>query len=237
MNRWDKIIIIINDCLQKCNSLCTPSLDRSKWFFRFVTLLEEQTDLPLTVIKNFRWEFDSVIFYLPEGIFTDQAIAIKIHDELFPIASNILDNPILLKKMEAAGEIAVKILTTFLINNENPIPMRVIIYEYICGIDALQYIQSNGHRIYDIISAFEICIKGLLAIGIHPYLKDLSDFIISESNEGIIKVRLVDLNAAIDISKSSTYSRTGIMSFLHPVIVRFVDIKKPPYSGVMESLK
>lgn len=236
MNIWDQILIIINDCVQKCNCLCAPTLDRCKWFFKFATLLEEQTDLPLKVIKNFRWEFDSVIFYLQAGVLTDQAIAIKIHDELFPIASNILDNSTLLKKMEASGENAAKILTTFLINNENPTPLRVIIYEYIYGIDALQYIQSNGHRINDIISAFETCIRGLLSIGIHPYLKDLSDFIISESNEGIIKVCLVDLNAAIDISKSSAYSRTGIMLFLHPIIVRFVDIKKPPYSGVMESL-
>lgn len=175
--------------------------------------LKDKVNLDFYIAKKSRWPDDSnILRYSSKSV----NLAIKIHRELFPLASHIYESPHLLKKVNQSNE-SIQVYETFVANYKNR-DFRVVIFKFYEGLTLDKaFMTSNPQEKKMYKKLLLKNISRLLKYGFHPFIKDLSDFMLIRENKKQ-RVLLLDHNALFDCSASTQYSRKKVISLIDYII-------------------
>ena len=211
-------------------SHCTPEM-----FTNHAALLYGLRKFTLAspaIVKTPAWMHDSTIVRLSPAetpSLCSAPLAIKIHPDLYPLASHLYHSPHLLRRL-ARSIHAATVLATFT-TVRNDLPYRVVIYEFVAGnpLDTL-IPSSTDDDLREFRLLLRCCTSALLRLGLNPFIKDLGDFVLVRSRAATPRAVLTDYNALLDCSRAPLAARTGIMTVLDDVIERVVSRSYKPYT-------
>ena len=158
------------------------------------------------IAKRPRWPQDSCIVR-----FDDSSLSIKIHPDVYPIAAHIYSDRSLIEAVNGSG-VAARIRETRTVGAApGKERLRVVLFEFVSGQSLKVAMKGQGGLSLRLRSAFEICVAALLDAGIHPLIKDLTDFQIVEDQIRTSCV-MTDHNAMIDCRYAHVSVRRAALS-------------------------
>ncbi|WP_062271095.1 hypothetical protein [Endozoicomonas arenosclerae] len=146
--------------------------------------------------KSARRPFDSNIYKLTDDE-TGKTVGVKIHREMFPLATHIYQ-PRKRSVINDTGAV-IRVMNTFLVNHYFR-AYRVVIYEFRKGITLKQAISDKKISVGFAKRAMERMIKKLVQAKVHVYTEDLSDFLYLEEAGELV---LLDWCALADVHSAS----------------------------------
>ncbi len=188
----------------------------------------------VVVLKAPRWLDDSVILGVPRSgscAGSDPRPAAKLLPDQYPVASHILACRGLLDEIAQAG-LAPAIHRVRHVRSGDARPLLVVEFDFVSGTPLPTALHELPEQSAAIKAAVHACIAGLLDHGVHPFVRDLSDFVLSEERDGWV-CRMVDHNAMWDCRRSSPASRSAALANVLFVLERQI-INGTPYRGVRD---
>lgn len=204
-------------------------------------LLKYHLPVSADLVKEPRWQFDSLIVRLRNQSLTaksSETLGIKIHDDIFPLAAHIYNSPDLLAAAASTGH-AVRVRQTSIIETRNTGNrlrcIRFVLYDMVEGENLAQVIEAGTYRLQDLRKMLKVAFQAMLSVGIHPLLRDLSDFTLTKS--GRPRLVMTDYNALIECTRSGPYSTNGVTAIVSPIIDVLIGQQYRRYSGAVNAAK
>jgi len=182
----------------------------------------------IDLIKSPRWNDDALLCRIsPLNNQLSYKLAIKMHENKYPLADHIYNNKKLLRAVSLSGA-ATNIVSTRTFRNEG-IQFRGTIYDYIEGRSLGSLLSTaDEEKIIKLRTSLKKCVMRLLDEGVNVFVRDLDDFIAKEIN-GDYRILLTDYNATMDCSRSKKYSRKKIMDVISPIIDKLITKDYKPF--------
>jgi hypothetical protein len=188
-----------------------------------------------SLLKAPKWHDDAAIFRVFDTKNPTDSLAIKIHENKYPMCSHFYNSPDLLKKLSSTGHIA-KIFDSFILQDKNKHKdfnvrkeYRVTLYKFSNGTPLPALLRSaNNEQIKGYQKNISDCMKNLLHIGVNPIIKDLDDLIL-EFKDGKENILISDVNCLMPCEKSDKYSKKYVMDIIDNVIKKLVTKNYIPY--------
>lgn len=183
----------------------------------FIDLLSKATNEKFYLAKKSRWEDDSNIYRLESNSIN---LAIKMHEELFPIASHLYESTDKIEILNNSGRL-VKVYDSELYK-QNSTFYRFLFFEFKEGLTLDKaFTEPEENKIISYKNMWIDCIKDLLILGFHPFIKDMSDFMIIKEDV-VEKVILLDHNALFDCTNSSKVSRQKVQKIIEYIVEKVI---------------
>ena len=175
------------------------------------------------------WEKDAVILLLE--LENNRKVCLKLHEDTYPAASHIYNQPALLKKIHETGHMSRVFCSSSIPIKNNHI--RSVLYEFVEGqpLDTLVYM-ANPQALEHYRSLVREAFSKILLAGGNFFLGDSGDWIYQKASQGKpARVVGTDWNAVFDVSRSHTYSRN--LDFVINTVVNLkVKSTTPPHTSI-----
>lgn len=190
-------------------------------------LLEDDGSLIANVIKAPRWDHDSAVWRIVTSASNEGDLGLKIHPEMFPLASHLYESPKIIEQLANEG-LTARIRRSYVTNER---PLRVTIYDWVRGIPLGRLVANPDSDIAACREALHSAANSFLMLGIHPLIRDLDDYIVTNYAPGSVRLVTTDVNGLLDCSRSSIESRRRASVLLEAIIAAVVRRDYSPYEG------
>jgi hypothetical protein len=185
----------------------------------------------VTLLKKPKWENDSFILVIENPENPSKRLAIKIHQDFYPVCNHLYANKDLLNKFEKSGHIS-KVYSAPTIFDNTGTPYKCVCYDLIegCPLDKLVP-NAEKFKIENYRKLLKECTLNLLMAGGNIFIKDLGDFIFDGE-----KILVSDINAIFDISMADMHSKKSVMFVVDKIIDKIVVPEYVPFDTIRPTL-